>query len=88
MSTDLDESIVTRTLEANGYRINVRDEGDGTPLLLINGLTRSLGSWEPFTDALRGHRVISFDAPGVGERELVFAVEHRPTRRDLRRADR
>ena len=72
MSTDLDESIVTRTLEANGYRINVRDEGDGTPLLLINGLTRSLGSWEPFTDALRGHRVISFDAPGVGGSENSY----------------
>ena len=35
-------------------------------MLLINGMTRPLQSWDPFTRALHGRRVISFDAPGVG----------------------
>jgi pimeloyl-ACP methyl ester carboxylesterase len=47
-------------------RIAVRVEGEGDPLLLINGMTRPLKSWDPFTKELRGRRVISFDTPGVG----------------------
>jgi pimeloyl-ACP methyl ester carboxylesterase len=45
----------------------MRVEGDGAPLLLINGMTRPLQSWKPFTQALRGRTVVSFDAPGVGD---------------------
>ena len=45
----------------------MRVEGEGKPLLLINGMTRPLQSWEPFTQALRGRTVVSFDAPGVGD---------------------
>jgi pimeloyl-ACP methyl ester carboxylesterase len=44
----------------------VRIEGEGAPLLLINGMTRPLQSWEPFTAELSGRLVVSFDAPGVG----------------------
>lgn len=67
MSTDQDHSIVARSVSAHGHRINVRLEGDGDPLLLINGLTRPLGSWAPFTHAMHGRTMVSFDAPGVGE---------------------
>jgi len=42
-------------------------QGSGDPLLLLNGLARPLESWEPFTQALSGRTVISFDAPGVGQ---------------------
>jgi pimeloyl-ACP methyl ester carboxylesterase len=49
-----------------GLRIAVRVEGDGDPLLLINGMTRPLQSWDPFTRELQGRQVISFDMPGVG----------------------
>lgn len=51
----------------SGLRIAVRVEGDGDPLLLINGMTRPLQSWDPFTRALPGRQVISFDTPGVGD---------------------
>jgi Predicted hydrolases or acyltransferases (alpha/beta hydrolase superfamily) len=44
----------------------MRVDGDGDPLLLLNGLTRPLESWEPFTRAIHGRTVICFDAPGVG----------------------
>jgi poly(3-hydroxyoctanoate) depolymerase len=47
-------------------QVRLRVSGDGDPLLLFNGLTRPLESWEPFTQALHGRTVISFDAPGVG----------------------
>lgn len=67
MSTDLEPSIVARSVWTNGHEINVRVEGDGDPLLLINGLTRSLGSWDLFANAMSGRRIVSFDAPGVGE---------------------
>jgi poly(3-hydroxyoctanoate) depolymerase len=45
----------------------MRVQGEGDPLLLINGMTRPLRSWDPFTQAMSGRTVISFDAPGVGQ---------------------
>jgi poly(3-hydroxyoctanoate) depolymerase len=65
--TDQDPLTVTRIVMANGYPINVRVQGDGDPLLLINGLTRPLASWIPVTQVLRDRTIVSFDAPGVGE---------------------
>lgn len=44
----------------------MRVQGEGDPLLLINGMTRPLHSWDPFTEELHGRTVISFDTPGVG----------------------
>jgi pimeloyl-ACP methyl ester carboxylesterase len=40
--------------------------GAGDPVLLLNGMTRPLESWRPFTQAITGRTLISFDAPGVG----------------------
>lgn len=50
-----------------GLSVRVRVEGEGEPLLLLNGLTRPLESWEPFTQALSGRTVIRYDTPGIGE---------------------
>jgi len=50
----------------SGRQIAVRVEGEGDPLLLLNGMTRPLQSWDPFTAELHGRKVISFDTPGVG----------------------
>jgi poly(3-hydroxyoctanoate) depolymerase len=44
----------------------MRVQGEGDPLLLINGMTRPLQSWDSFTQQLLGRTVVSFDAPGVG----------------------
>jgi pimeloyl-ACP methyl ester carboxylesterase len=51
---------------APGLHVAMRVQGEGDPLLLINGMTRPLQSWEPFTRELPGRTVVSFDAPGVG----------------------
>jgi pimeloyl-ACP methyl ester carboxylesterase len=50
----------------SGLRVAMQVQGKGDPLLLINGLTRPLQSWEPFIGELRERTIISFDAPGVG----------------------
>ncbi len=57
----------THLLRLSGRRIAVRVEGEGDPLLLLNGMTRPLASWDPFTRELHGRKVISFDTPGVGD---------------------
>ncbi|MDQ3466237.1 MAG: alpha/beta hydrolase [Actinomycetota bacterium] len=53
-------------VDVDGRRMRVRVEGEGPPLLLLNGLTRPLESWETVTRALTGRTVVRFDAPGVG----------------------
>jgi len=45
----------------------MRVQGEGDPLLLINGMTRPVRSWDPFVTALTGRSTISFDSPGVGD---------------------
>ena len=50
----------------HGLKVAMQVQGDGDPLLLINGMTRPLRSWEPFIQEFRGRKVVSFDAPGVG----------------------
>lgn len=49
-----------------GFPLRILVQGEGTPLLLLNGLTRPLESWGPFTQALTGRSVVTFDLPGVG----------------------
>lgn len=66
MSTRRTVAADIHLLSLSGRRIAVRVEGEGDPLLLLNGMTRPLQSWDPFTRELRGRMVISFDAPGVG----------------------
>ncbi|HYO39496.1 MAG TPA: alpha/beta fold hydrolase [Nocardioidaceae bacterium] len=41
-------------------------QGEGEPLLLLNGLTRPLESWEPVSRELGGRMLVSLDLPGVG----------------------
>ena len=55
-----------RVLEVNGLSIRVSADGEGPPLLLINGLGGNIESWGPLTRILPGHQLITFDAPGTG----------------------
>lgn len=64
----------TTTLAVAGRPIRVRISGpeDGSPVLLLHGIARSLEDWQHAHDLLaasssnRGHRVISADLPGFG----------------------
>jgi poly(3-hydroxyalkanoate) depolymerase len=55
----------------DGLRLRVRRRGEGSPLLLINGLGATLEMWQPFADQLAGREIVSFDLPGVGGSELA-----------------
>src|SRR4029450_12910913 len=58
-----------RFVDVDDVRLRTSVRGTGPPLLLITGLGASLDLAEPFERELvpRGHQVVSFDAPGVGE---------------------
>jgi pimeloyl-ACP methyl ester carboxylesterase len=57
-----------RKLRVGGLNLHVRTVGggQGTPLLLINGLGAHTAMWAPLERQLSGRRLISFDAPGLG----------------------
>lgn len=67
MSPTRSTTVDSRLRSVGGLQIAMRVQGEGDPLLLINGMTRPIQSWEPFTKELSGRTVVSFDAPGVGD---------------------
>lgn len=58
-------------VEVDGIRIRcgIR-KGQGTPLLLFNGIGANLDLVRPFVNALPDVEVIIFDMPGIGESEV------------------
>jgi poly(3-hydroxyoctanoate) depolymerase len=57
----------TGFVRVDGLDLRVAIEGEGPPLLLINGIGANIEMWAPFVSALRGREVILFDAPGTGQ---------------------
>ena len=56
-----------RTLTARGLKLFVREQGEGRPLLMINGIGANAEMWGPAELILaRGSRTIAFDCPGTG----------------------
>ena len=53
-------------MEVSGIRIRVHERGRGRPLLLLNGIGAHLEMWANLEGALKGAKVIAFDAPGTG----------------------
>jgi len=49
-----------------GRRVRFRVQGEGPPVLLINGLGGNVATWSPLLESLNGFEVITFDAPGAG----------------------
>jgi pimeloyl-ACP methyl ester carboxylesterase len=66
MSPTRSIELESQLLRVNGLEIAMRVVGEGEPLLLMNGMTRPLQSWEPFTREMGGRTIVSFDAPGLG----------------------
>jgi poly(3-hydroxyoctanoate) depolymerase len=56
-------------LDVHGRRVRVRTQGEGPPVLLINGLGANLATWTSLLQQLDGFQVITFDAPGAGRSE-------------------
>lgn len=60
------DPVEPQMLRFRGLQIAMRVQGEGDPLLLINGMTRPMRSWDRFTRELHERTVVSFDAPGLG----------------------
>lgn len=48
-------------------RVGRRHVGNGTPLVLINGIGGSMEMWQPFVEALDDREVLMLDLPGCGQ---------------------
>lgn len=54
-------------IEIQGMQIHYRDEGEGTPLVLLHGTSASLHTWEAWTQVLKkNYRVLRLDLPAYG----------------------
>jgi pimeloyl-ACP methyl ester carboxylesterase len=57
----------SRFIDIDGRHIHYRDEGKGSPLLLLHGTSSSLHTWDGWVKALAGsRRIIRLDLPGYG----------------------
>ena len=65
-----------RTVQVDGVRIQLREVGEGAPVLLVNGLGAHTAMWRVLERSLHGLRLIEFDAPGAG-RSGTPAIPHR-----------
>lgn len=76
-------SVEERRRQVGGLALNVRDVGEGPPLLLINGLGAHTAMWAPVERRLTGLRLISYDSPGVGDSPAAFPPPSIPMLADL-----
>lgn len=56
-----------RKLTINGLQLNVSIRGQGSPLLLLNGLGGLIRTFDALRDELMDYRTITLDVPGVGK---------------------
>lgn len=57
----------SRFINLDGANIHYRDEGQGTPIVLLHGTAASLNTWDGWTAELsKKHRVLRLDLPGFG----------------------
>jgi len=55
-------------IQYNGHNVRYKDQGSGTPLVLLHGYLESLNSWDNFAASLASeYRIITPDLPGHGE---------------------
>ncbi|WP_270889620.1 alpha/beta fold hydrolase [Pedococcus sp. 5OH_020] len=73
------EAVEDRFAAVAERRVRFRVQGQGPPVLLINGLGGNVATWSPLLEQLRGFEVITFDAPGAGRSQTPL----RPYTMDL-----
>jgi pimeloyl-ACP methyl ester carboxylesterase len=57
----------SRFVEVDGLDVHYRDEGAGSPIVLLHGTGASLHTWDAWADVLSAsHRVVRLDLPGFG----------------------
>jgi poly(3-hydroxyoctanoate) depolymerase len=58
--------MIRQTITVGGLHLRIHRQGQGRPLLLVNGLGASLEMWAPLRPHLPDREIISFDLPGAG----------------------
>src|SRR5690606_30492391 len=59
-------------LEVHGVKIYYEESGNGKPLLLLHGFSRTADEWKPFiAEYAKAFRVIAIDLPGHGRSDLI-----------------
>ncbi|WJN61708.1 alpha/beta hydrolase [Pseudomonas sp. SO81] len=75
--------MTTQKLIVNDLRLNVSIRGQGSPLLLLNGLGGLIRTFDPLRDELVGYTTITLDVPGVGESQMPRWPMRLPRHADL-----
>lgn len=62
--------MTTRKLTIKNLQLNVSICGQGSPLLLLNGLGALIRTFDPLRDELVAYTTITLDVPGVGRSQM------------------
>ena len=57
-------------LIVKGMQVNISIRGQGSTLLLLNGLGGLIRTFDPLREELPGYQTITLDVPGVGESQM------------------
>lgn len=72
-----------RTIEVSGFKLSVSIRGEGSPLLLINGLGGLIRSFDPLREHLQDYCTITLDVPGIGKSQKPSSPLRLPRHADL-----
>ncbi|EJN34701.1 putative hydrolase or acyltransferase of alpha/beta superfamily [Pseudomonas sp. GM78] len=75
--------MTTHTLTINDLQLNVSIRGQGSPLLLLNGLGGLIRTFDPLRAELVDYRTITLDVPGVGKSQMPRWPMRLPRHADL-----
>jgi poly(3-hydroxyoctanoate) depolymerase len=75
--------MTTHKLVIKDLQLNVSIRGQGSPLLLLNGLGGLIRTFDPLRDELVDYRTITLDVPGVGKSQMPRWPMRLPRHADL-----
>ena len=74
---------MTRKLTIKDLHLNVSIRGQGSPLLLLNGLGGLIRTFDPLREELVDYKTITLDVPGVGKSQMPRWPMRLPRHADL-----
>ncbi|KII28473.1 alpha/beta fold hydrolase [Pseudomonas fluorescens] len=75
--------MTTQKLTVKDLQLNVSIRGQGSPLLLLNGLGGLIRTFDPLRNELEDYRTITLDVPGVGKSQVPRWPMRLPRHADL-----
>ncbi|MFW9103553.1 alpha/beta fold hydrolase [Pseudomonas sp. P4795] len=75
--------MTTRRLTIDGLTVNISICGQGSPLLLLNGLGGLMRTFDPLREELGDYTTITLDVPGVGKSQMPRWPMRLPRHADL-----